>query len=488
MQRRAFLAHLGAFGLGSAAFGDPLLTSLRPRVRPISGSNLTALISRSQLSGIVGFHAQFLDTGEVIASANGDTPLPPASVAKAATALYGLETLGADYQFETRLIADGTISGGVLNGDLVLAGTGDPELVTDELAELARRLKQAGIHKVLGRFLVWGGALSQVSEIDADQLDHVAYNPSVGGLNLNQNRVHFTWQRGAEDYQTRMDAPGFQFQPIVKTSEIEIVDRDTPVFAYAQDGAIDAWSVARGALGDDGGRWLPVRNPALYAGEVFAILARGQGIEIADPTRARARPDGISLVSIKSAPLRDILRRMLRESINLTAEAVGLSATRALAGRTLPLQASANVMNRWMEVRCTTAQPAFVDHSGLGDRSRVSPAQMVALLTAHGARDQLWPILREIGMADDDGQTALKGPVKLHAKTGTLNFVSGLSGYLTTQAGRDVAFAFFAADASARAAGKLTGQEVPRGARTFANRARNLQFKILREIAKGRLD
>ena len=78
-------------------------------------------------------------------------PLPPASVTKALTALYGIQTLGAQFQFRTQLIATGPVQNGRLQGDLVLLGTGDPQMDTDTLVKLAAALKATGIREVSGR-------------------------------------------------------------------------------------------------------------------------------------------------------------------------------------------------------------------------------------------------------------------------------------------------------------------------------------------------
>ncbi|MCP6237338.1 D-alanyl-D-alanine carboxypeptidase, partial [Klebsiella pneumoniae] len=79
-----------------------------------------------------------VDDGTLVWAHDPQRLLPPASVAKALTALYALETLGEDHRFETRLLATAPVVAGRIDGDLILAGGGDPELSTDRLAELAR--------------------------------------------------------------------------------------------------------------------------------------------------------------------------------------------------------------------------------------------------------------------------------------------------------------------------------------------------------------
>ena len=224
---------------------------------------------------------------------------------------------------------------------------------------------------------------------------------------------------------------------------------------------------------------MPVRKPGLYAGEVFATLARSNGIVLKAPRMRSEMPQGREVAHIQSVELIEILRRMLKYSNNLTAEMVGLAATRARVGRVDDLAASAAQMNAWAQEQLGMKAPAFVDHSGLGDASRISPADMVRGLSAAGRAALLRPLLKPVKLLDTRGRTVNDHPVKAAAKTGTLNFVSGLAGYVTALDGRELVFAIFAADEETRAGIPREMRERPPGARTWASRARRLQRKLI---------
>ncbi|MFT4700860.1 MAG: D-alanyl-D-alanine carboxypeptidase/D-alanyl-D-alanine-endopeptidase (penicillin-binding protein 4) [Yoonia sp.] len=487
--RRALLTS-ALSSVAAVAFAEAPLTSLRPTARPdlnlasspLAQVTVAEIIAEANLDGVVGFVVADAKTGQMLESTDADIALPPASVTKAVTALFALDTLGADYRFKTRLLGTGPVVDGVLQGNLILAGGGNPNLVTDELSALVKQFVDKGITKITGSFQVWGDALLYREEIDPPQLDHLGYNPSISGLNLNFNRVHFEWRQANGRYTVALDARSETQRPAVYTSRMRIVDRSMPVYTYANTDAIDEWTVARGALGDAGSRWLPVRNPALYAGDVFQTMARALGVPLPNPEKIVALPEGTEIGVHKSDDLTKIMRDMLLYSTNLTAEGAGLTATREIVGRPFALPESAECMTKWTAQRANV-RATFADHSGLSDRSRVSAQDMVGILRDPKAEEVLRPLLKTIPMRDKERRVMDGFPADVVAKTGTLNFVSALAGYVRTGTGNDLVFAIFAADLEARDRGKATGDERPAGSRSWNSRAKRLQQRLLQRWA-----
>lgn len=452
--------------------------------RPAAGSGTSAasrkaddaeaLVAAAKLGGTVGFVVADAATGAVLEAREAARALPPASVAKAVTSLFALERLGAGYRFATRVLATGPVEGGVLRGDLVLLGGGDPTLQTDQLGDLVARLAKAGLARVEGRFLAVDGALPRLEAIAADQPVQVGYNPALCGLNLNFNRVHFEWKKAGGDWTVSMDARGERFVPAVDLARMQVVRREAPLFTYDRKPAHEDWTVASAALGKGGSRWLPVRMPGLYTAEVFRTLARAQGIALPAAEMVGAAPRGSEIGRIDSQPLPEVLRDMLKFSTNITAECNGLRASGAgtLAG-------SAAAMTDWAR-QAFGIGARFVDHSGLGGASRISAADMVTVLVAaHRQGRGLKPILRDVGMKDDKG-TVIKGhPVKVAAKSGTLNFVSGLAGHISPPGGREMIFAIFTGDPARRDAVPVSAREHPEGVEAWTKRARRLQGQLI---------
>jgi D-alanyl-D-alanine carboxypeptidase/D-alanyl-D-alanine-endopeptidase (penicillin-binding protein 4) len=317
-----------------------------------------------------------------------------------------------------------------------------------------------------------------VPEIDPEQLDHLSYNPAVSGLNLNFNRVHFEWARVAGDWRVTMDARTDLHRPDVTMARMRIADRELPVYTYADGGGVDDWTVARSALGDGGSRWLPVRFPPAYAGDVFRSMARANGIVLGAPVAVEALPAASELARHESPTLDMVLRDMLRFSTNLTAEVVGLAASGVRGAVPPGLGASAALMRDWVGAGFG-ADALFADHSGLADTSRISARDMVRILSGARAGTGLPGLMRDIAMVDTQGDPVAAPPVSVVAKTGTLNFVSTLAGYARAASGRELVFAIFAADEDARTRAKASVEEVPAGVRDYNAKAKGLQQRLL---------
>ncbi|MDG1472315.1 MAG: D-alanyl-D-alanine carboxypeptidase/D-alanyl-D-alanine-endopeptidase [Ascidiaceihabitans sp.] len=484
ISRRVFLGSALSSAAVGLAWADAPNTSLRPRLRGAGFRKKTvrgvdAIVAEAKLGGRVSFVMADAKTGARLESRNHNVATAPASVTKAITALYALDVLGASHRLSTQLIATGSVSGGVIQGDLILAGGGDPTLDTNILADMARRLKAAGVTGVKGDFKVYDGALPRIETIDTDQPAHVGYSPAVSGIALNFNRVHFEWRRSSGTYGVTMEARTTKHRPSVSMAKMRIAERDIPVYKYSGTNGIDNWSVSRRALGNGGSRWLPVRDPAAYAGDVFRTMAASHGIKLKAAKVVAKLSAGTAIVTHQSAPVRDLLKNTLKFSNNLMAEMIGMAATAKRRGKPASLRASANEMNAWARARFGTQGLKLVDHSGLGAANRMTADSMVEALVKVYASKTLRPILKPVAMRDAKGKVLKNHPVKVDAKTGTLNFVSGLGGYMEVSDGTVLVFAIFSADESVRKRITKANREAPQGARGYNKRAKQMQQRLI---------
>lgn len=452
LSRRSLLA-----GIATVPILPPLAVGqARPPVRPSIPAS--RIVSAAGLPGVVACALLDDPAGALADAALAGAPMMPASTLKAVTALYALARLGRSRTFATKVIRSGDM--------LILAGGGDPVLSTDDLARLARGLAATG-QTPPARFAVWGGALPQVAEIAPEQADHLAYNPALSGMILNFNRVHLGWRQGGA--QMSLEARAASHSPRAYTITAAPGD-GADLFSWRQDGARESWTIARNATARPGSRWLPVRKPELYAGDVFQTLCRAQGLILPRPEVIGDLPAGEVVASHSSPPLDEILRGMLHFSTNLTAEVVGLHAS----GVRDPA-ASARAMQAWLAAQGQGQGFVLADHSGLSPDSRVTAQGMARLLAGPGRSAGLPDLLKLNPLDEDPGREAAVATVR--AKTGTLNFVSNLAGYVQGGDGQPRAFAILCADPPRQAA--TAGQELPAGVLTWTRDAKRLQRDIL---------
>lgn len=424
-----------------------------------SGFDPEAAITAAKLGGEVAFAAIDTASGQILASRQAGMQMAPASTLKAVTTLFALDRLGRDHRFATRVLRQGET--------LVLAGGGDPVLDTDALSRLARETAAAWQGSPPQRFLVWGGALPRIARLSAAQDDHLPYNPTISGMILNFNRVHLSWRAG----KMSLEARGASQSPRAYSVTVSGADRGRPLFTYDGSGQRERWTMARGAMGQAGSRWLPVRHPELYAGDVFQTLCRAKGLVLPNPEIADIPPQGEQIARLQSPPLDQILRGMLDYSTNLTAEVVGLTASGApdLAG-------SVAAMSDWMRGIDPTAAFAFHDHSGLSPDNRITALTLARLMAGPGRARDLKALLKPIPLRDAKGKK-IPSPIRIAAKTGTLNFVSNLTGYAQGAVRPELAFAILSGDEPRRAASE--GRELPDGVIGWTRRARHLQQDLI---------
>jgi D-alanyl-D-alanine carboxypeptidase/D-alanyl-D-alanine-endopeptidase (penicillin-binding protein 4) len=464
-----------------------------PKKRPFDISEGVALAANARHSGQTAFIVFDQDTGTVLETLNPELPLPPASVAKLPTAMYALDRLGPEFRFETRVGFDRR------SGDLWLIGGGDPTLDSDDLAVLAREAAVAAPGAMGLR--VDDQAFMHTERIDDFQPDVAAYNPSVSGLNLNFNRVLMEWKRksggSSSGYEMIMDARAVRNSPPARTIEMRILER-TPsggVFDYQTtdpNGADpqEVWSVVRSALGKRGGRWLPVRHPGAYVGHAYRDLSDKVGLKLSPPHLGARWPgeEAAPVVATReSRPLWRIVRGMLKFSTNLTAEMIGLAAADAVGRAPGNLAQSGVLMSDWagLQVRGVFA---MANHSGLTDESRASVTALADLIRRadrtvyqrEGSAFSLRQLLPQMSVREK-GVRLPRYKSVIRVKTGTLNFVSTLVGFIEIKkTGKRLGFAILNADLDRRA--KITDRniEAPRGSKRYARRTRRFQRDLIR--------
>ncbi len=492
LSRAGLALCLLAFGLLSAATAQQ---SVPPQVQ--------RLLQRYQLQAKdLGYHLFHLADGRLVDTYDADTPRIPASTTKLMAALAAFEILGADYRFETRLLVTGEVQASTLHGELYLVGGGDPTLSTNDLRGFVDALKAAGISRVNGRFVFDEDFIMATNEINPRQPVAAAYNPGVSALSLNYNRVQLRWKGkpGAKNFRTWLWSPADGiFLPVAGVSTGLIPTGFQANGSFILDGGgMDRWLLSP-QLPAKGFKELPVkRAPARLAASLFRTYCRQRGISLPQP-RAAIAPANVRLLHTHySKPLPEILRGMLLHSNNLSAELIGLVTSRALRDLPLSIADSAALLTDWYRRRLPQTDWTGVismNHSGLSRMSRHSPRHLAAIVH-HGAT----LTVRQTGhighIGSDETATFLdllphpewkKDQAdlgkKVQAKSGTMNYVDGLTGMLTTRKGHHLGFAILLTDFvkraafdTARNAGKT---RTPPEAQVWTERAKAFEYALL---------
>ncbi|RDD60860.1 D-alanyl-D-alanine carboxypeptidase/D-alanyl-D-alanine endopeptidase [Ferruginivarius sediminum] len=421
-----------------------------------------AIEARGFAASNVGYVLRDLDSGRTLAAHNSNAPFIPASVAKVPTAVAALEVLGGAHRFRTSVRAKGEIEAGVLQGDLVLVGGGDPLLGPDGLLALCRALHRNGLRRVDGRFLHDESLYATRTAIRAAQPQDAQYNPGVSALSLDFNRLRVAWQGGGRNGAVT----GYTVPPLQGIGLEPSAVPDTAHRWKAEIGADGTnWRLHVNAA-ESGETWLPVKRPGRVTAQVFRRLCGRVGVALPAPEPGTAPPDAPVLAAHRSQPLAAVMQGMLRYSNNLVAELVGLATGWRLTGEAVTLARSARAMRRWWGDRLPEVDwSGYVqhNHSGLDASGRATPAQIAAILdfaegrgyadgqgNTRGLPDLLPAAGWEHGLGGRLQQPATA--LAVWAKTGTMHYASALAGYLYPGNGRRLAFAIFVGDLAQRRA------------------------------------
>lgn len=412
-------------------------------------------------------------TGAALEAHNADALFTPASVAKLATVTAALRLLGPEHRFTTAVLATGPLRGEVVQGDLILRGGGDPTLASEDLIALAEALAAKGVRRITGRFRFDTGALPELPRIDRTQPVTEVYNSGVGALSLNFNRFELSWRRGPDgrvtaDAMSVADAGRHPADSIA----IEIAATGPRPLTQLSPPEGERWRLVPGPKAP-ARIMLPVTRPGRTAAAVFRQVAAGAGITLPDAEPGATPVRAVPLAAHDSAPLAELSRGLLRWSNNLSAELIGLSASRRIDAAAPTLERSAAALTGWL----TQAAPGtdwggfrLLNHSGLEAESRVTPRHIAAVLRLGG------PGLAALLPGEDGG---------VRAKSGTMAYASGLAGYLTAASGRELGFVLFTGDPAQRrafdAALDRYATEMPPPARAWLGRARAFRNDLLKE-------
>ena len=418
-------------------------------------------------------------TGDTLYAQNAGKLFLPASNLKLVTASVALATLGAQYRWTTTLAARGPLRNGLLDGDLLVFGRGDPSVsdsvrgdAMQPLHEIADSLYLAGVRRIRGRVVVgadvfpgptvgFGWSWDDLDDPDGAAVDELLFNDGYGQLH-----VHAAARAGAPPLVTTTPAAKY---PTVRVVAHTVPRGDTatlhadPLRAVLDTNA--GLFELRGtiAAGDSTTITVSFNDPdGAYLWSLREALADRGIVVDGQSTDTTAAVD--SLTRIQSPPLGELLPALLKPSQNQMAEmlfrTIGLTQTGV--GRA---DSAARVEgDRLLAWGADSAGFVLRDGSGLARYDYLSPQTVVRVLEAMRRSPDFSAFYTALPVAGVDGTlharmrgTAAEGNV--HAKTGSLSNTRSLSGYVTTADGRMLVFSLLCNNFTTRAARVLGVQD-----------------------------
>ncbi|MCK2243330.1 MULTISPECIES: D-alanyl-D-alanine carboxypeptidase/D-alanyl-D-alanine-endopeptidase [unclassified Crossiella] len=461
-------ALLGGLVTGSAAAGDD------PSIQSLT-TDLDQILADPRLAGagagVVVRSVPMLDPasrssvedGQVLYRRGGADRLQPASNAKLLTSAAALEVLGPDHRFTTSVLADSSLRGSVLHGDLYLRGSGDPTTLAADYEALAQRVADTGIKVVTGKVVADDSAFDPVRLGVSWAWDDEPfyYSAQVGALTVAPDT---DYDAGTVIVRVRPAAagqkPAIELSP--PTSIVTIDNRATTgapgsassIVVERQHGTNTVVITGSApANGNPSAHFSTVDDPARYAADVFRAALTRRGVQVLDPKLGTGVTPAhfTELAAHRSMPLSQLLVPFMKLSNNGHAEILVKAMGKAVHGKGTWADGIRAMTPKLAALGLSANAYRLVDGSGLSRMDMVSADQLTALLAA--ARSRPWyPVwhhsLPVAGhpdrMVGGTLRTRLRGTPaegRIRAKTGSLTAVSALSGYVTGADGKDLAFA-----------------------------------------------
>ncbi len=381
-----------------------------------------------------------------------DTPRNPASVMKLVTTLAALEILGPGYVWPTEAYASGTIRNGRLAGDLIIKGYGDPYLVTERFWQFTRGLRDRGLTDIDGD-LVLDNSRFEASAAGAGDFDgrpDRAYNALPAALSLNFQATRF--QIVADGHANRVrviaDPP---LADLTVDNQLRLVDDRCSWEHYYPNVAIVP--VERGgrirfsgdfsARCEEGSVNRIVASAPQHVFGAFKQLWGEMGGSLAGSLRTAPTPPGaIRLHRIESPPLSEVVRGMNKFSNNLMSRMLLLTVGAERFGAPGTVANGRAAVEEWLARSGIEAKELVLDNgAGLSRSARVSADTLDRLLRRAYSGHVMPEFVASLAISGVDGtlwrrfgRSPLAG--RAHLKTGSLNDVSGVGGYVLAQSGR----------------------------------------------------
>ena len=396
----------------------------------------------------LGIHVQEVQSDKPLLAFNADTAFSPASTMKLVTTNAALELLGPTFRWSTEAYFDGTLTGDVLQGDLIIKGSGDPKLVLENFWLFLRRIRQYGIREIRGDLVLDRSAFEQTA-YDPALFDGEAARPYNAGadallLNYASMRFHFVPNPLLGSVTVLMDPPFAGPALIAPTlTQEECGDWQRKVGVRFSPGIVFAGTYPA-SCGERVWNVFPYQITSnQYVGSMFLQMWSDLGGTFNGTVKSGTLPPSAAMIAEwQSPPLPEIIRDINKFSNNVMARQVLLT----IAAQKLQVPATAalgaQLVQRWLASKDIDAPELVLENgSGLSRAERIAPRTLGRILLA-AFRSPLMPeFVASLPLAGFDG--TMRGRLwnksvagSAHVKTGSLNDVRAIAGYVLAASGK----------------------------------------------------
>lgn len=413
----------------------------------------------------VGIVVQEVESKKALIELNPSAPFSPASTMKLLTTDAALELLGPTFTWKTQAYVTGTVTGDVLNGNLIFKGSGDPELVTENFWLFLRQIRAAGIRDIHGNVLLDRSAFEAMQDdsanFDGDPLKPYNAVPDALLLNYQTLRFQFTPVNAGGVPNITVDPPLANYD-VVQPAWTNGDCGDWQGKLGANIGAAGARFAGRYAVSCGEKSWY-VRPYPMNANQYFSAMFKKMWADVGgnftgEVSDGLVSPDARLVATWESPALSEVIRDINKFSNNVMARQLLLTIAASSANSsgttdeaTVPATAArgAQAVQAWLAYKGVDASELVIENgSGLSRNERIAPATMADLLR-QGFRSPMMPeLISSLPLVGYDGTMRHRLSDQdvagnAHIKTGTLNDVKAIAGYVTAQSGKRYVVVFF---------------------------------------------
>ncbi len=400
----------------------------------------------------ISIYVEHTDDKSALLDWRSDQQVNPASTMKVLTTYAGLDLLGSDYTWNTDFYIDSPIVGGTIQDEFYIKGHGDPLLINETLEQAVLAIREQGIHTLAGDLVIDNSYfdLEQSTLALYDDFSMSPYNALPDAANINFGTVEFNILTGK--YSSRPDVrmnpplPGYKLfsrlrmrggncRSRYRSPKIELVPyQGTVTISFAGQ-------YAKRCGNSNIYKVITTADKLLYG--AFKKLWQQHGGEFSGGYKYGVVPESAKLIyTLVSEPLINQISIMNKKSNNVMTRQLFLTLGAEKISSPGTLDKSRQVINSWLNKKGFDTKDSFFDNgSGLSRKSKLSTKLLSDVLTDAANHLQAKEFMESLAIAGVDGTMRNRfrnhpAQGQIFIKTGTLNGVRAIAGYVNSQSGK----------------------------------------------------